>query len=65
MGVSGVIYPIDIAVENYADLWILLAAMLIVVPMMYTSKKISRWEGVVMMLGYVGYTTFIIMRAIS
>jgi len=39
--------------------------MLIVVPMMYTSKKISRFEGVVMMLGYVGYTAFIIMRAIA
>lgn len=65
MGVSGVIYPIDIAMENYADLWILLAAMLVVVPMMFTSKKISRWEGVVMMLGYVAYSVFIIMRAIA
>jgi len=65
MGISGVIYPIDIDVAYYTDLWILLAAMLIVVPMMYTSKKISRFEGVVMMLGYVGYTAFIIMRAIA
>jgi K+-dependent Na+/Ca+ exchanger related-protein len=65
MGVSGVIYPISIAMENYADLWILLAAMLVVVPMMFTSKKISRWEGVVMMLGYVAYSVFIIMRAIA
>jgi len=65
MGVSAVIYPVDIAIENYADLWILLAAMLVVVPMMYTSKKISRWEGVLMMLGYVGYTVYIITRAVS
>ncbi|WP_296558340.1 calcium/sodium antiporter [uncultured Acetobacterium sp.] len=65
MGVSAVIYPVDIAIENYADLWILLAAMLVVVPMMYTSKKISRWEGVLMMLGYVAYTVFIITRAVS
>lgn len=65
MGVSAVIYPVDIAMENYADLWILLAAMIVVVPIMYTSKKISRWEGAVMMLGYVGYSAFIIMRAIS
>jgi cation:H+ antiporter len=65
MGVSGVIYPVDIAIPYYADLWILLAAMLVVVPMMYTSKKISRWEGVLMMLGYVAYTVFIITRAVS
>jgi cation:H+ antiporter len=65
MGVSSVVFPVDIAVENYADLWILLAAMVVVVPIMYTSKKISRWEGAVMMLGYVGYSAFIIMRAIS
>lgn len=65
MGISGIIFPIDIAMENYADLWILLAAMVIVVPMMYTSKKISRWEGVVMMLGYVAYSAFIVMRAMA
>ncbi|MDO9491463.1 sodium:calcium antiporter, partial [Acetobacterium sp.] len=65
MGISGAIFPIEIATENYVDLWVLLAAMIVVVPMMYSSKKISRIEGVVMMLGYVGYSAFIIMRAIA
>lgn len=62
LGISGVIYPINISPENYSDLWILLISMLIVVPMMYTSKKISRFEGILMMLGYVGYTAFIMIR---
>lgn len=65
MGISGVIFPVEIATENYVDLWVLLASMIVVVPMMYSSKKISRIEGVVMMLGYVGYSAFIVMRAIS
>jgi cation:H+ antiporter len=65
MGISGIIFPIDIAAENYADLWILLAAMVVVVPMMYTSKKISRVEGVLMMLAYVVYSAFIVMRAMA
>jgi cation:H+ antiporter len=65
MGISGIIFPIDIAAENYADLWILLAAMVVVVPMMYTSKKISRVEGVLMMLAYVAYSAFIVMRAMA
>ncbi|AFA48803.1 calcium/sodium antiporter [Acetobacterium woodii] len=62
LGISGVIYPINISPENYSDLWILLVSMLIVVPMMYTSKKISRCEGILMIFGYVGYTAFIIAR---
>lgn len=65
MGISGIIFPIDIAAENYADLWILLAAMVVVVPMMYTSKKISRVEGALMMLAYVAYSAFIVMRAMT
>ncbi len=62
LGISSVIYPINISPENYSDLWILLVSMLIVVPMMYTSKKISRCEGILMMLGYVGYTSLIMIR---
>lgn len=64
MGVSAVIYPIDIAMENYADLWILLVSTFIVVLLMYTSKKISRVEGALMTLGYVGYSIFIILGVI-
>ncbi|MGV8906067.1 MAG: calcium/sodium antiporter [Acetobacterium sp.] len=65
LGISGVIYPVDIAAENYADLWILLASMVVVVVLMFTGKKLKRWEGALMMLGYIGYTVFIIMRAIA
>lgn len=65
MGVSAIIYPVDIAVENYTDLWILFASMLVVVPLMYTGRKLARLEGALMMLAYVGYTAFIIMRAIG
>ncbi|KNZ40944.1 calcium/sodium antiporter [Acetobacterium bakii] len=64
LGISGVIYPIDIAAENFVDLWILFVSMVIVVPLMFTGKKLNRFEGAIMMLGYVGYMTFIIIRAI-
>lgn len=63
LGMSAVIYPVDIARENYADLWILLASMLVVVPLMYTGKRLSRFEGALMVIAYVGYTVFLVMRA--
>lgn len=63
LGVSATIYPVDIARENYADLWILLASMLVVVPLMYTGKRLSRFEGALMIIAYVGYTAFLVMRA--
>ena len=65
MGVSATIYPIDVAVENYPDLWILLFSTLIAVFLMHSSKKITRLEGVVMMLGYFAYTLFLIFRTIA
>ncbi len=65
MGLSATIYPIDVAMENYPDLWILLFSTLIAVLLMHTSKKITRAEGVIMILGYLAYVVFIIFRTVA
>ncbi len=65
MGVSSIVFPVQVAPENYADLWILFASMVIVVPLMYTGKRLARGEGIIMMLLYVVYTVFIVTRAMS
>lgn len=65
MGVSATIYPIGIATENYTDLWVLFASMVVVMPLMYTGKRIARLEGLAMMVAYIAYTVFIVMRAMA
>ncbi|MCK8058244.1 MULTISPECIES: calcium/sodium antiporter [unclassified Fusibacter] len=65
LGVSATINPIQIAAENYIDLFILLAAMVVSVPLMYTGKRLSRGEGVFMVSGYVAYMVYLVVRTIG
>lgn len=62
LGVSSSIYPIGITVASFADLVMLLAVSLIAYAFVCSGKKINRAEGVVMVLLYIAYTAFAIMR---
>lgn len=65
LGVSSVITPVTIARENFADIWILLASSVLLIPIMYTGKKLNRVEGGVMILGYIAYTVFLVLRTVG
>ena len=65
LGLSSTIYPVSIGQENFVDLWILFAAMVVVVPLMYTGKKINRLEGALMVVAYLAYATFTVLRAVA
>lgn len=65
LGLSSTIYPVSIGQENFADLWILFAAMVVVVPLMYTGKKINRLEGALMVVAYLAYASFTVIRAVA
>lgn len=62
LGASSVLNPITITNENIIDIAILFAVSAIIFIFGLTGKKIHRWEGILCVLGYVGYTAYIIMR---
>lgn len=62
LGTSTVLNPIGTSMENIIDTIILLVVSTIIFIFGLTGKKIKRWEGILCVLGYVGYTTYIIMR---
>lgn len=63
LGVSSIIYPVTIARENFVDIWILLASSVLLIPLMYTGKRLGKIEGGIMVVGYIAYTGFLISRA--
>lgn len=65
LGVSSAIAPVTIARENFVDIWILLASAVLLIPLMYTEKRLNRVEGGIMVLGYVAYTAFLVFRTVS
>lgn len=62
LGIATAISPIAFIQENMVDILVLTAMSLLVWAFAWSKKKIVRWEGVVMLLGYFGYLGYIINR---
>ena len=65
LGVSAVINPVIIDRSSILDLSILTLAMVVVLPIMYTGKKITRKEGIFMSLAYVAYMASLLFHIIG
>lgn len=56
LGVSALIQPLTVNTRILAfDQWVLLGLSLLIMLFLYTGRKLSRWEGGVLFLGYVAY----------
>lgn len=62
LGVSATIKPVAVTTDSIYDMIILIIASLLVYVFAIKNKKISRVEGILMILLYIGYTYYIIAR---
>ena len=62
LGVSGTLHPIGITVASFVDLGMLLGVSMIAYAFVCSGRRINRVEGAVMVLMYVAYTAYAIVR---
>lgn len=63
LGLTAVLKPIGVSPEIIAsDNWWMLGTSLLLFPLMFTSLKISRLEGVALMLTYIVYASLLVFR---
>ena len=62
LGLAGVISPMPFLMENIIDIIILIVFSLLIWGFAWTKEKISRKEGIVMLVLYVVYVIYICMR---
>lgn len=60
LGISAIIIPISSAQISIFDFGVMLAAALILLPLSYTGYRISRLEGLLLVLGYIVYIFILI-----
>uniref|UniRef100_A0A832DH24 Calcium/sodium antiporter n=1 Tax=Ignavibacterium album TaxID=591197 RepID=A0A832DH24_9BACT len=60
LGISAIIIPISSAQISIFDFGVMLAAALILLPLSYTGYRISRLEGLLLVLGYIVYIFMLI-----
>lgn len=63
LGVTGVIYPLDIQGITTLDLSVMIIAMILLWLFSYTKLRIERWEGVVLVLIFAAYMFVLIKNA--
>lgn len=62
LGTSAAISPLTLASGALVDMLVLLGTALLLMGFSLFSKNIKRWQGILMVLAYVGYTAYIIVR---
>ena len=63
LGVTGVIYPLDIQGITTLDLSVMVIVMILLWLFSYTKHRIERWEGVVLVLVFAAYMFVLIKNA--
>jgi cation:H+ antiporter len=67
LGVTGIVAPAGLPVPEAAlrfDLWIMLAAAVVCLPIFLAGRRIARWEGAMLLGYYVAYTAFLVLSAL-
>ena len=62
LGVASSISPIAFLMENVVDIVILVGFSIVVWLMAWKKERLSRKEGIIMLLLYLGYMVYICMR---
>ncbi len=62
LGISAVISPLHILSESLIDCIILLISGILLFIFAFTKKSMSRIEGIICVLAYVGYTAYLFIR---
>lgn len=62
LGVSGAILPMQVSNTYIYDIAILLAISILAYLPILKTKKVARWQGIIMVLVYVAYTAYLFVR---
>lgn len=62
LGITGMIHPLDSSNFGLVDLGFMLGLTILILPMMRRGFELNRWEGGVLLITYVGYTTWLLMN---
>ena len=60
LGVSALVAPLDVGTVGTMPIGAMLVAAALVVPLMWTGKRLVRWEGAVLVSGYAAYLVVVL-----
>ncbi|MGC1479131.1 MAG: calcium/sodium antiporter [Chthoniobacterales bacterium] len=55
LGLSAAVRPVSAPGINQLELWVMVAFAIALLPLMWTDRRLQRWEGVLLLAGFGGY----------
>jgi cation:H+ antiporter len=68
LGITSIVAPNGIDVSTFAitfDIPIMILIAIACYPVFYTGNRVSRWQGILFLFFYIGYTGYLILRGIE
>lgn len=65
LGIVGVMRPTGVPELHLGDLAVMVATTLALLPLLYGDRRITRWEGAVLLVCYAGYTWWMFQRGVA
>jgi len=65
LGITAIIVPLDTNSISYADLGLMLVVAILIIPMAFTHKRLSRLEGVFLLIIYILYVAYLYITHFS
>lgn len=62
LGITAIIHPISLVDITRTDLLLMTILAIFMIPVMWTGFRVSRWEGGVLLLIYIGYIVYLFVR---
>ena len=62
LGISSMIYPVGLELYQLVDVIVMIIAVVLIFVFAFKSYKINKWQGVILILLYVAYLVYIIIR---
>ncbi len=60
LGVAGVVRPLTVSLDGaWTDMWVMLAFSILLWPFLVTGRRLDRWEGAILLAGFVAYFTWL------
>lgn len=59
LGIAALVLPMQADGIQMTDLWVMIGTALVTLPLMRTGLRLSRWEGGLLLLGYIAYVVYL------
>ena len=62
VGITATVAPLNSKEVQPEDLWVMVGVVVVILPFMWTRKRLSRFEGLILLLGAIGYVVYLGIR---